>query len=102
RRHIPWRNTRSPRGQDDAGLGGQLGDRVRDLFMLVGNDAPLDLVALACEELGEQIAAPVVAHAVRDAVRDCEHGGLHAGSFVFSTRWTSSIRIALSTALAMS
>ena len=58
---------------------------------VVRNDAALDVEPLAREELLEHVAARVLANAGVHAVGDGEHGGLHAGSFVFSTSRTSSI-----------
>ena len=74
-----------------------------DLVALVGNDAPLDLEPSPREQLLEGVAAPVLPRPGHDAVRDRQHRGLQmTRSFVFSTRTTSTIRISLSTALAMS
>ena len=81
----------------------ELPDRRRDLVALVGDDPPLDLVAVAAQQLVERVAAAILARPGRDAVRDRQHRGLQTTcSFVFSTRTTSVIRISLSTALAMS
>ncbi len=74
----------------------------RDGLDVVRHDAPLDLEPLVAEELVEDVTARVLANAGTHAVRDGQHGGLHAGSFVFSTSCTSSIVIALSIAFAMS
>jgi hypothetical protein len=62
----------------------QLLERPRDLLALVRHDAALDLVALAGEQLVEQVAAPVLARALVDAVGHGQHGDPHTGSLVFS------------------
>jgi hypothetical protein len=81
---------------------GEPADRFRDDVGVVRDDAPLDREALAAKQLLEDVAARVLAHACADAVRDGEDGGVHAGSFVFSTSSICSIVIALSIAFAMS
>ena len=86
---------------DRSGLG-QLRDRGGDLLGLVRHDSPLDLVAVAREQLGKDVAARILARAGNDAVRDGQHGCFHTAAFVFSTRVTSAITISLSIAFAMS
>src|SRR5204862_140456 len=74
-----------------------------DLLSLVGHDAPLDVVAVPAQQLLERVAALVLPRPGDDTVRDGEHRGLQPTfSFVFSTSATSTIRMPLSTAFAMS
>ena len=102
RRHVARREAGAAGREDDSRDGGELAERGGDLLSLVGDDAALDVVAVALQELGEQVAAPVLRLAARDAVGDGEDGGPQTGSFVFSTSVTSPITIALSIAFAMS
>ncbi len=88
------------RRQHERRLLRELGDRLGDRVAVVGHDPALDLVALAQQQLGEQIAALVLPGPLRDTVRDREHGGLHC--LVFSNRRTSAISIPESSAFAMS
>ena len=82
---------------------GEAGNGVGDRVALVGNHPPDDVVAVAGEELHEQVAAPVLPLALGDAVGDGEDGGSHStGAFVFSTSCTSPTTMSLSIALAMS
>ena len=99
---VAGREPRAACCQHKGAAGGELGDRGRDLVRLVGDDAALHREALALEQLGERVAAAILARPVVDAVRDRQHGGVHTGSFVFSTSVTSVIVIALSIAFAMS
>jgi hypothetical protein len=103
RGHVSWSEARSAGREDKSRARGQLAERVRDLLALVGNDPSLDLVVLAPQQLDQDVAAPVLSRPGHDAVRHRQHGGLQVtGSFVFSTSTTSTMRICLSTAFAMS
>src|SRR5215210_1995319 len=102
RGHVPRRDTRTAGREHERSLGGELRDGGRDLPRLVGHDATCDLVTVAAQELGEQVAAPVFPRAGYDAVRNGQHRGSQTGSFVFSTSATSAIVISLSIAFAMS
>src|SRR6266568_9577943 len=102
RREITRRDARAAGRQDHARIRGQCPQRRCDLRPLIGNDAMLDLVLLALEQLHEESTAFVVALPGRNAVRDREDGGLHTGSFVFSTSVTSVTAMPLSIAFAMS
>jgi len=65
---VAWREPGAPGCQDDCGPWGDVLDRSRDLVRLIGDDTPLDLVAVGAQKLLEQIAASVVGLAARDAV----------------------------------
>ena len=93
---------RSARRQDEPGSARQLGDRVGDRVALVRYHPPLDLVALAGQQLLEHVAAPVLARPLRDPVGHRQDGGPQTCSFVFSSSRTPSTVIPLSIAFAMS
>src|SRR5439155_5133614 len=97
---VAWTEARPAGCQHDHDLFGELDDRIRDRVALIGHDASLDLVALAREQLRQNLATLVLARPLGDAVRDGDDGRLH--SFTFSSRRTSPISIAGSTPLAMS
>src|SRR3954453_15637739 len=71
-------------------------------WALVRHEAADHLVTVPAEQLFEDVPASVLGLAARDAVGDGQDGRFHTCSFVFSTRWTSPIDIALSIALHMS
>src|SRR4029450_1924620 len=48
-RDVAWPQAGATCGEDEPGLFGQLRERVGDRVRVVGNDAPLDLVAVALE-----------------------------------------------------
>ncbi len=77
-RDVPRPESGAAGGQDEPGLVGELGDRVGDRVLVVGNGAADDLETLGLEQLLEQIAAPVLAPARGDPVRDGENGGLQS------------------------
>ncbi len=99
-RDVPRGDSGSSGREHDDRLLGQLDDRIGDRVPLVGDDAPLDLVALSREQLGEQVAALVLARPLGGTVRDGDDGRSH--SFTFSSKRTSPISIPESTAFAMS
>ena len=102
-RDVAGAEARPARGQNDLRARSELEQRGGDRVALVGDDPALDLVPVAGQQLGEEIAAPILALAGRDAVRDGEDSRPQDGtSFVFSSRRTSSMTISLSTAFAMS
>ena len=67
-----------------------------------GTTRPHHLEPSSRRSSSSDVAARVLAHTGVHAVGHGQHRRSHAGSFVFSTRRTSSIAIALSTAFAMS
>src|SRR5581483_7557159 len=99
RRHVARRHAGAARGDDDVCGARKLAERRGDLRRLVRDDAPLDVVPVAAQELVEHVAARVGHTALRDAVGDGEDRGSH--SFTFSTSSTLN-DIPLSTAFAMS
>jgi hypothetical protein len=101
-RDVARREPRAARRQDEPRARDELAQRGDDPVVLVRHHTPLDLVALAAEQLLEQVAARVVRRAARDAVGRREHRSSQTGSFVFSSRRTSATTISLSTAFAMS
>ena len=102
-RDVARREPRAAGREDERAPSRELADRRGDLIALVGNDPPLDVVAVGAQQLLERVAASVLARPGDDPVRDGQHRGLQAtGSFVFSTSTTSTMRIPLSTAFAMS
>jgi hypothetical protein len=101
-RDVPGRETGPAGGEDEARSTRELCERRRDRLAIVRDDAPLDLEPLGPQELVEQLAAAVFAAPLGDAVRDREDGGSQTASFVFSSKRTSPMTMAESTALAMS
>ena len=102
-RDIARREARAPGREDETRAGRELADSRGDLIPFVGDDAPLDVVPVGAEKLLERVAARVLPRPGDDTVLDGEHGRLQStGSFVFSTSETSTIRMPLSTAFAMS
>jgi hypothetical protein len=102
RRDVAWGEPGAARREDQPRGRRELAQRFGDLLPLVRDDAPLDLVPVARQQLRQQVAAPVLGLAARDAVADRQDGSLQTVSFVFSTSETSPIVIALSIAFAMS
>ena len=105
--HFCLKSTRAgrpgaARGQDELGFSRELLDRFCDRVPLIRDDPPDDLVAIAAQELVEEIAARVLAPTHVDTVGDGQDGRLHARCFVFSTSRTSPSSIPSSTAFAMS
>ena len=69
---------------------------------VVRDDTTLHLEAVLSQQLVEGVPASILPLASVNSVGDGEHGGLHAGSFVFSTSVSPVISISLSIAFAMS
>ena len=101
-RHVARAEPRAAGREHQRRVLGELDDRIGDRFTVVGNDAPLELIAFGGEQPGEEIAALIIALASCDAVGDGQNRGLQADAFVFSTSRTPVISSCLSTALAMS
>ncbi len=80
----------------------QLHDGRGNQVCVIRHDAAHDVELVVAEKLLQRVAARIVAYPCMNTVGDSENSRPHAGSFVFSTRRTSSMTIALSTAFAMS
>ena len=99
---VPRTQTGATGREDERHLIREVLDGLRDRLPVVRHEPPDDLEALGLEQLLQEITAEILPRALRDSVRDGEDAGRQTSSFVFSTRRTSSITIALSIALAMS
>ena len=87
RRHVPRREAGAAGREHERARPRRARDRRGDLVALVGHDPPLDLVAVAAEQLGEEVAAAILAR--RRATTPSETvstAAFRPRSFVFSTR----------------
>ncbi len=102
-RHVAGRETRPSGGENERNTHARkLANRGGDQLDLVGDDPALNVEVRFTKQRLEDVARRILANACADAVGHGHDGRVQAGSFVFSTSWTSSTTIERSIAFAMS